>query len=334
MSAKLFFSLPDGGSGKRAISEPRAVANPLERRGRVFSDGRADHFNHYDALFQVARAAEAGGFDGVTIPWDAAGEDPWIAAASLARSTRRLALLPELQIGFATPVYLAKMSVSFQRLAAGRLGWHFALDGDASVRRAHGDFNTGSDWYARADEYLEALKGVSSQHPYDFHGRFYDVEKGGFEGPLAGVPVSTLYTSGSSEEAVVIAAKHADVHVLGGAEPSAVESELARLKRAASARGRSVKTALRLGVVARHTDAEAVEAQREGSPAEFSLVGSHASVAARLDAYLSLGIDTLILSAVPELREAYRLGEHVLPRLASRVRAGARLAEERAARVA
>jgi alkanesulfonate monooxygenase len=360
MSAQLFFSLPSAEkSALRAANQPGGV-NSRARRV-VFSDPRGDHFNHYDALFQVARAAEAGGFNGVTIPWSASGEDPWIAAASLSRATRRLVLLPELQIGFATPVYLAKMSVSFQRLAAGRLAWHFALESDSEVRRAHGDFVAGGDWYARADEYFEALKGVSTRHPYDFQGRFYGVEKGGFEGPLAGVPVPALYTSGSSDEAIALAAKHADVHVLTALSPRAVEYELARLNQAASERGRRVQTALSLGVITRHTAAEADEAlaeafqdsgagrvepqldlgagvwsgfRRLGFPAEFGLVGSHAAVAAALDAYLALGIDNLILSGLPELREAYRLGEHVLPRLASRVRAGARLAEERAARVA
>lgn len=356
MSAQLFFSLP---AAERAVK--RRETSERGQARAVFTDPRGDHFDHYDALFQVARAAEAAGFDGVTVPWQASGEDPWIAAGSLARSTRRLVLLPELQIGFATPVYLAKMSVSFQRLAAGRLAWHFELDGEDGVRRAHGDFNAGRDWYARADEYLEALKGVSSQQPYDFHGRFYDVEKGGFEGPLAGVPVPTLYTSGSSDDAIELAAKHADVHVLAAAEPRAVEYELARLKQAASARDRKLKTALRLGVIARHTAEEAREAledafsdaaagrvdpelelgrgvwsgfARLGFPADFGLVGSHEAVAAQLDAYLALGIDTLVLSGLPELREAYRLGEHVLPRLSSRVRAGARIAAGRAAHVA
>jgi alkanesulfonate monooxygenase len=360
MSARLFFSLPsaDDNTSRRAPHRFGAGSSGIRE---VFTDLRAERFNHYDTLFQVARAAEASGFDGVSVPWSAAGEDPWIVAASLARSTRRLVLLPELQIGFATPVYLAKMSVSFQRLAAGRLSWHFDLSADASIRRAHGDFIVGGDWYARADEYFEALKGVSTQHPYDFEGRFYGVEKGGFEGPLAGVPVPALYTTGSSDEAVELAAKHADVHVLSALEPSAVERELSRLKHAATARGREVKAALRLGVIARHTTAEAEEALAEafhdagagpvapeltrggsvwsgfarlGFPSDFGLVGSHADIAAELDAYLALGIDQLLLSGLPELREAYWLGQHVLPRLSSRVRAGARIAEERATRVA
>jgi alkanesulfonate monooxygenase len=46
-----------------------------------------------------------------------------------------------------------------------------------------------------------------------------------------------------------------------------------------------------------------------------ALVGSHAQVAERIAEYESLGIDTFILSAYPNLEEAVRVGEDLLPRL-------------------
>ncbi|MCO6051868.1 FMNH2-dependent alkanesulfonate monooxygenase [Mesorhizobium sp. RP14(2022)] len=46
-----------------------------------------------------------------------------------------------------------------------------------------------------------------------------------------------------------------------------------------------------------------------------ALVGSAETVAARMDEYRRLGIDTFILSGYPHLEEAYRFGELVLPRL-------------------
>jgi len=47
-----------------------------------------------------------------------------------------------------------------------------------------------------------------------------------------------------------------------------------------------------------------------------ALVGDAATVAARLEEYAALGIDTFILSGYPHLEEAYRVAELLLPRLA------------------
>lgn len=46
-----------------------------------------------------------------------------------------------------------------------------------------------------------------------------------------------------------------------------------------------------------------------------ALVGSGETVAARMQEYIDLGIDSFILSGYPHLEEAYRVGELVLPRL-------------------
>ncbi|MER6006206.1 LLM class flavin-dependent oxidoreductase [Nonomuraea angiospora] len=53
---------------------------------------------------------------------------------------------------------------------------------------------------------------------------------------------------------------------------------------------------------------------REG--AGTALVGSYDEVAALLREYAAAGVDEFVLSGWPHLEEAYRVGEHVLPRLA------------------
>jgi alkanesulfonate monooxygenase len=357
VSTSLFWTLPASGDGRSALRKNwnRGDFNRAWRRSFVpsLTDERAGRFNYYDHLAQVARAAELATFDGVLIPWDPAGEEPWIVAASLAREARRLTFLPEFHAGFATPVYLAKMSVSFQRLSGNRLAWKIDVDRELAVRRAYGDLLEGPAWFERADEYLQAAKGVYATRPYELRGRYYEVEAGGLDGPLSGLPLPRIYSSGRSEAALQLAAKHADVHVLEAATLKEVESELERVARAAAAHGRQLKTALRLAVVARHTEEEAWSAVRElgaeaglaadnrlggsgasvdiwqhfasvGFDARVGLVGSYRAVAERLEEYSSLGVDSLILSSNPHLEEAYRLGEHVLSKLSSRARAGDR----------
>jgi alkanesulfonate monooxygenase len=317
MSASIFWTLPPRGDGRRKDRQGTATSGVAWLR-----DERKANFGPYDHLFQVARAAEVSGFEGALIPWDPAGEDPWIVAASLARQVRGLVFLPELQPGFATPVYLAKISASVQRLARSRLAWKIDLERDPAVRRAHGDFFEGAEWFQRTDEYLEAAKGVLTTHPFNFRGRYYEVEAGGLEGPLSGLPIPPVYTSGRSADALSLAARHADVHLVAPGTLEEVRVEIDRLREAAARGGRTVAAGLRLRVVARHTAEEASEAaQRRGASGD--LVGPFDAVAARLDALAALGVERFILDASPHVEEAYRLGEHLFPLLSFRARGAA-----------
>jgi len=330
VGASFFWTLPVDGDGR----------GPSARRGFIggLRDERRGHFTDFDYLLQVARAAESAGFTGAFVPWDEQGDDSWIVAASLAREVRRLIFLPELEPGFATPVYLAKISTSFQRLAGDRLAWKIDLERDPAVRRAHGDHLVGADFFARAGEYLEAAKGVWTQDPFDYEGRFFAVEKGGLKGPLAGYPLPPTYTAGSSDEALAFAARHADVHLLDGGEPAAVSAQIERLDQALARfvvskpideqPRRVVKRGIRLSVIARHSAEEAREAIRvAGWESRRDLVaGRHDQVAHRLDELASLGIDQFVLDGTPHLEEAYRVGEHVFPKLTAAARSVARAA--------
>jgi alkanesulfonate monooxygenase len=323
MSASFFWTLPVEGSDRE----------PAQRRAFVgaLRDERRDRFTYYDYLLQVARAAESAGFTGALVPWNERGDDSWIVAASLAREVRRLTFLPELQPGFTTPVYLAKLSASFQRLSGNRLAWKLDLERDPAVRRAHGDTAGGSDWFVRADEFLSAAKGAWSREPFDFDGRFFAVEKGGLKAPLAGRPLPTIYSAGRSDDALAFAAKHADVHLLeGGAD--ALRAQIDRLDLAvtrATETGvrvseRPVGRGIRLTVVARHTPEEARHAAARVQA--DALVGDYTTVAARIDALGELGVDHFIFDGTPHVEEAFRIGEHVFPQLTAAARPAVRAA--------
>jgi alkanesulfonate monooxygenase len=330
VGASFFWTLPVD-SDRRGPSARRSFMPDLR-------DERRDHFTDYDYLLQVARAAESAGFTGAFVPWNEQGDDSWIVAASLVRQVRRLIFLPEIQPGFTTPVYLAKISTSFQRLSGDRLAWKIDLERDPAVRRAHGDRLVGADWFTRAGEYLEAAKGVWTEEPFDYEGRFFAVEKGGLKGPLAGRSLPPTYTAGHSDEALSFAARHADVHLLDGGEPAAVSAQIERLDLAVAQQlaskpvdgeaRRVLKRGIRLSVIARHTAEEAREAVRvagwESRP--DLLAGSHEQVARRLDDLASLGIEQFVLEGTPHLEEAYRIGEHIFPKLTALTRPVARAA--------
>ncbi|PPK68558.1 LLM class flavin-dependent oxidoreductase [Actinokineospora auranticolor] len=295
---RIIWTIPTRGDGKTARGWAPAPALP-----GFLTDGRVGGpaFTPFDYLHQISRAAELGGLAGVYTPYDPHGEESLVVTGSLGRDSRYLEVVAGFPAGIATPVYAAKLSATLQRAFGGRLSWRLEVDLDERVQRAQGDFVTGPDRYARAAEFLTVAKAVWHGRDVDFTGRFYEVVRGGFEGPLAGLPFPTVYLSGTSDEAFALSAEHADVHVFDLAPD--LDAHLARLDP-------RVRPALQASV---HTREDEVELR---GPA--GLRGTYQQVADRILAYADRGVDTFFLSAEPRLEEALRIAQHVRPLLAGR----------------
>jgi alkanesulfonate monooxygenase len=350
MSVEFIWQLPASGDGRHGDA---AHTRRGERAGQTrppftegVSDPRGDRFNFLDYLHQVARGAELAGFDGIQIRHDVQGDESWIVAGYLARSSRRLKLLTEFEASRGSAVYAAKNAASFQRFTGGRFAWQISAGGDEASRRRQGDYLGEADILPRIDEFLHVARGVLTASPFSFKGRFFEVLDGGFKGPLSGKPVPQVYLSGTGEEALRLSARRADVHVLDAAPLEAVQAGAAQLRGLAAAQGRPLGIGLRIDVLARESEEEARhDAQRFLSQsgrqvgaadpvvapnlwagfataqtgAAASLVGSYEQVAERLAEYAQAGVGSFILAAIPHFEEAYRVGEQVLPRLRARL---------------
>jgi alkanesulfonate monooxygenase len=363
MTIEFIWQLPTAGDGRygEAARTRRGERDALS--GSPYSDGVSDprgrRFNYYDYLHQVARAADLSGFDGVRISHDLQGEEAWIVAGYVARGTRRIKLVAEFEAAWGSAVYAAKNAASFQRFTGGRLAWQIAPGGAAEERRRHADYAEDADVLPRIDEFLTVARGVLTTAPFNFKGRFFEVGEGGFRGTLANNPVPRVYLSGTSDEALALSARQADVHVLDAAPPEVLREQAARLTALAAAAGRQVAIGLRINVLAREIEAEAqrdaaiYRSQSIGSDAsaapvaasgsaatatasaagsavpaaiaaDATLVGSFEQVTERLAEYAAAGVSSFLLSAVPHLEEAYRFGENVLPALRERLAAAER----------
>lgn len=299
---RIFWTVPTRGDGRGHRSRGWDAPPPLPASVR---DGRAGGpaFTPFDYLHQVSRAAELGGLAGVYVPYDPLGEESLVVSGSIGRDSRHLEVVAGFPAGIATPVYAAKLSATLQRAFGGRLGWRLEVDLDERVQRTQGDFVTGADRYARAAEFLTVAKAVWHGRDVDFTGRFYEVVKGGFGGPLAGLPFPTVYLSGTSDEAFALSAEHADVHLFDHAPDDELDRHLARLD------GR-VRRVLRAAVHTREEESELTAAP--------GLHGTYTQVADQLLAYRDRGFDTFFLSAEPRLEEVLRIAQHVRPLLAGR----------------
>jgi len=353
MTTEFIWQVPTAGDGRHGdAGQTRRGERSVHERAPFtegVSDPRGSRFNFLDHLHQIARAAELSGFDGIQIRNDLLGDESWIVAGYLARSTRRLKLLTEFEASRGSAVYAAKNAASFQRFSGGRFAWQISQGGDEALRRRHGDFVPDSDRITRIGEFVEVAKGVLTQSPYSFKGRFFEVLEGGFNGPLANNPVPPVYLSGNTPEAYRLSAQWADVHVLDAVPVDELKPVISTLQSLAAGHGRSLAPGLRIDILAREDEDEAVhDAQRylaqtgrsvsstdpvvgpnlwsgfatERTGAAASLVGSYAQVAERLDEYAEAGISSFVLAAIPHFEEAYRIGEQVLPLLRSRTAAG------------
>ena len=323
MTTEFIWQLPTGGDGRYGEASP-SRRGERSAQGRApftagVSDPRGAAFNYFDYLHQVARAADLAGFDGLQIRQTADGDDAWIVAGYVARGTRHLTLLTEFDAAWGSPVYAAKNTVSFQRASNGRFAWQLGAGLDAATRARHGDPVPDAEVLARIEEFVTVARGVQSEAPYSYRGRYFEVLNGGFRGPLAGNRLPPIYLSGVTDDAWRLSARVADVHILDAAPLAQLRPAIERLRALAGEQGRTLRIALRTALVAREDETEARRDAKHAAGDADALTGSYADIEQQLFDYAQAGIDSFILSATPALEEAYRIGEHLLPALRARL---------------
>jgi alkanesulfonate monooxygenase len=285
----------------------------------LIRDLRRPTQNRFDYYAQVAQAVAQTGFDGLYLPFRSQADDTRIVAAVLAREIRHIALIPEFPASAGSAVYAAKQTATFQRGTHGRLGWAIAPNADAATRLAQGDLVDEEDLPQRLAEFLTVARGVYETKPFSFKGDFFEVENGGFADPLNRFPFPQVHLRGARDSDLAISARHGDVHLFDAATDLA--DGLGRLRALADAEGRKVALGVLQPVLARETAAEAARDAQRGDLAPGTIVGDYDSVAQTLTDLAAHGITHMVLSATPQLEEAYRFGQHVLPRLRARLAA-------------
>jgi len=328
MSIEYLWHLPTASDARYGDAVGRRRGERVASEGPAFtagvSDPRADRFNYVDYLRQIARAADLTGFDGIHIGNDPDGEESWIVAGHVARATRRVRLLTEFDASRGSAVYAAKNAASYQRYTGGRFAWQIGRGGTGAQRRRQGDFAEDADIGPRIEEFVTVARGVLTQAPFSFKGRYFEVLEGGFRGPLSNQVPPPIYLSGGTEEDHQLSARVANVHVFDPLPLERLEADIDRLRALAQGHSRDLRFGLRLDVLARETSAEADFDYRRrisqgGASIHEPLVGSYDEVIGRLGEYADAGISSFILGSAPHLEEAYRIGEHILPAVQGRL---------------
>lgn len=193
-------------------------------------------------LGAVARAHEYAGFDRVLVAHSSASVDGFQVASYIASQTQKLGILLAHRPGFVAPTLAARQFATLDQFSDGRLAIHVISGGDDTEQQRDGDFLNHDQRYQRTDEYLDVVKKTwTSEGPFDHEGPNYRLK-----GQNAGVrPVRDqhlpVYFGGSSDAAIEVAGKHADVYALWGESLAQVADTIARVRAAAGKHGRADK---------------------------------------------------------------------------------------------
>jgi alkanesulfonate monooxygenase len=226
--------------------------------------GRDDGYSYIDYLAEIARAAETAGFQGGLIPSFPSTDEPWTVSSFLARQTRTFRFMIAFQPGFLNPVTAARQAATLQRATGGRALFNVITGGGGPAQLWWGDSVAHDERYTRTSEFLDVLRGVWQGGPFDYDGKFYQVEGAGLAEPLSREEFPEIYFSGSSDAALASASKHADYY-LSWLEPfDQLREKFDRVKERTDALGRKIKCAVRVDVIARATEEEAWDEVRKG----------------------------------------------------------------------
>ena len=208
-----------------------------------------------DYVERVARAHEDGGFDRVLAAFHSTGPESQLVVAHAASVTQRLGFMIAHRPGFTAPTLAARQLATLDQFTGGRVAVHIITGGSDEELAKDGDHLTKDERYARTEEYLDIVRQEwTSETPFDHKGRYYNVVQGfGAVKPLQ-KPHLPIYFGGSSDAAIPVAGKHADIFALWGETQAQVAETIARVRHAAAKHGRQVRFSLSLRPVIAATE--------------------------------------------------------------------------------
>jgi len=249
--------------------------------------------------------------------------------AAAAATTRKIRLgTSVLLAGLRHPALLAKTVATLDFISNGRLTLGVGFGSRES------DFSAVEvPWEARgsrAVEGIQLMKRLWTEENVTHKGRFFDVQNLTL-GPRPIQKPIPIWTGGSADIALKRAGTWANGFICGSSAIPDFPSTWEKVAQYARAAGRDPKEIEKAGLtfMAVNDDHDKAVKTVEGyvmryygrlraDVANTSLVGSPAAVAERIEAFLSRGLDTLIIGvADPDPRQLDLFGEKVLPKLKS-----------------
>lgn len=223
----------------------RDLSTPPGRERRVTPEYRID----------AVRAAERLGFESVLCMVGQYCNDPWLAAAALIPQTQTIKPIVAVRTGYTHPAVIAHQVLTFQELSNNRLWLNMVTASHEKELHGYGDFLDKDARYRRSDEFMHIMTECWKGELFDFEGEFYRVEGAGLPRPLAVRPL--IFSGGSSDAGLELAAKYSDIHLSYGEPPPLIAETVQKAGERAAKHGRELEFGLKINVIARRTSDEA-----------------------------------------------------------------------------
>jgi alkanesulfonate monooxygenase len=211
-------------------------------------------------LGEIATAVDRLGYSGVLIPTGVACEESFVIAANLAAYTEKLRLLVAIRPGTASPAYYARLASTLDRVSNGRLLLNIVVGGSAGELAGDGIFLPHDERYDHADEFFQVFNKLMETGEANLDGKYIKAINAQLGTPPVQSPRPPLYFGGSSDAGIEFSAGLVEKYLTWGEPPAQVSEKIAKVRKAAAAKGRDVTFGIRLHFIVRETDDEAWEA--------------------------------------------------------------------------
>lgn len=218
----------------------------------------------FDLVFALSQWLPKGGYGGV---FDGNALDSFQTTAALTAVTSRILLVSTIHVlyGPLHPLHLAKWGATLDHISGGRWGINVVTGHRAVEHEAFGWDRIEHDRrYELAAEFIEVLQRLwSDEEPFSFAGESSWKLKNAFITPKPQFGRPLLVNATGSDAGVAFAARYSDVVFItspGASDAAsaiaALPAHTARVKQAARAQGRELRTLLNPMVISRATEAE------------------------------------------------------------------------------
>jgi len=305
--------------------------------------GAGDGVDHaYQLAVDVARKAEGYGFDIALVAERYLGPDleAWILASAIAAQTSRIQIMPAVHSGIITPQVAAKMGATLDRISQGRLainlvnGWwqeEFEIFGNGAW------VDTPEERYGRMTEYVRVMRGLWTEDPFSFEGKFYRVNNGRLPTKVKRLPAPPIYATSRSDDGKDVIAALCDYWFASPRLPytqyeenfAGLKTEIADMTARVQKAGRTLGFGLPGSVICAPTTEKAVaiaasmvEFGKQGripglavSGLKACLIGTPQTIADRLLRYRDIGVELFLLNFHPVLDGLDTFAADIMPRL-------------------
>jgi len=311
----------------------------------------------FDYVKQVVQTAERVGFDLTLIPElnlndikgvAAPSLEAWALTAAIAAVTEKLELMAAVRPGYHLPAVTAKQAATIDEVSAGRFTLNVVSAWwEEESRQYGGTFSAHDDRYARSTEFVNILKGLWNETPFDFHGDYYDITRSHLEPKPRVQP--RIYAGGESPAGKAAIVGFADAYLTHGGTVDELEAKISGMRDLREKAGAAPFSNFGMAAYAivRDTEEEAQaelaritdvsqgaayesyqdfisqsHLEHEPDLKDYSVsnrglrpgfVGTPEQVASRILEFQAVGVDTLLLQFSPQVEEMERFARDVFP---------------------